>query len=90
MTDLDQKLALILEDAIEHSNDSQPMPLPTGGLTTIELIKHAFEDAGYLSGQEWYDCFIKGLSELHENKTADDAYYLATHAARRAAGLSNE
>jgi hypothetical protein len=67
----------------------------------IERIKQAFVDAGYvptwgqliaesqkMSGQKWYDRFDKELKALYQDNLADDGYYLAQHAAKRAAGLA--
>lgn len=41
-----------------------------------------------MTGQEFYDRFKAELDTLYKGKLADDGYYLSIHAARSAAGIT--
>lgn len=89
MNDLDDKLKLLLEDHVDywHRKERYTTPLKTGELTFIEQIKQVFTDAGYLTGQEWFNRFDRELSqEIPGFATVMVRRILAI--AKRAAGIT--
>lgn len=75
MSDLDNKLALIIEDIIEYSADDGP--LKVGQLTFAEQIKQAFADAGYekLHEKGAYDTMNEAVANMQKDWMTGQEWY---------------